>query len=340
MYIKQFKDMDEPNSYFRQVFRYQLRAKQYGSKRVIMDMYENGDITDNDIKMFKFLYEVKIATKNQILRRFSWMKEELFEKLTENWINQRFMNVFVLSNDQDEDPFQSDALKFYTIDFCTVTLLKFFVSDNDLINWNPRSLLMPWHLIKKRLLSTEFRIAMETKLARQPITYENNLMFIFGRFRLVLDAQIFMNVAKEDDNVLAKPFLQVSYTEEDFEYGDHTRINEALGRYQYWYEKEGWKSNFRDAPIFWILADTFESFKHLQRLIEDIIEVANERSEKFDIPDVPFHEAIRITCKEMFDGNLENCFVKYDLNEKKWLRTNESFLAEKIDVSKIYAKKS
>lgn len=333
MYIRQVEEMDAPNVHFRQFFRYHLRAKQYGSKRIVMDMYEDGSITDNDIEMFKFLYEVKVATKEQILKRCPWLEETSFDGKVERWVKDRFMNMFVMVDGEqlDEGVFDTDALKFYTIEFSTVTLLRFFSSDNDLINWNPRALVMPWHLIKKTLLAGDFRIAMETKLARDPITYDNNRMFIFGRFRIVLNGEIFLNIADDEDEMLMKPYVQLSVTQEDFEYGDHTKINESFGRFQDWYEREGWKSYFKQVPGFLIVTDTEETVKDVERLIEDIVNVAAERAtiEKNNVPDVPFHDAVQITCKKMFDENLETCFVKYDTEEKKWIQIVESFLAEK-----------
>ncbi len=330
MYIKKLEEIYEPNIKLRQVFKYRLRSKFFGSDNAIMDAYDNGILNDKDVEMFKFIYEVKIATKEQILKRCPWLDEYLFDKNVKKWVHERYLNVFVLSNEEDQ-VITDDALKFYTIDFCTITLLSHFVADNDVYNWNPRSLIMPLASIKKILLATDFRIACETKLARQPISFDCYRLFTFGRFRLIPEAQVFMNVAKEDDMILQKPYLELTYTQEDFDCGDKTRVNENLGRYENWLEKDAWKANFKEAPTIWVVTDTAETMGYVQKIVEEMAEAEELRAKNTGVTvEKPFHRVVRVTCKPMFNENLENCFIKYNMEENKWVRTKAFFLAEKI----------
>lgn len=330
MYVKQLEEIYEPNANFKQLFRYKLRAKFFGSDNAIMDAYEGGIITDNDVEMFKFIYEVRIATKEQILKRCPWLDETLFDANVKKWVHDRYLNSFMFVDDQREE-FNKDAFKFYTIDYATITLLSHFVADNDLYNWNPRSLVMPMNNIKKILLATDFRIACETKLAKKPLSFDCYRMFLYGRFRLIPEAQVFLNVANEPDMILQKPYLEVTFTQSDFDCGDRTRVNENLGRYEDWLEKDYWKSNFKEPPTIWVVTDTVETMNYVQKVVEEMAEAEQLRQVNTGVtPEKPFHKAVRVTCKPMFEEKLENCFIKYNMEENKWVRTKAFFLAEKI----------
>lgn len=328
MYVKNLSEIFQPNKSFRQVFRYQLRAKIFGSGNAIMDMYDHGQITDQDIEMFKFLYDVKFATKEQILRRCPWLDETLFDANSKKWLREHFINAFFFTDETDND-FKFDAFCVYTVDFATITLLSHFSASQDLYNWNPRALIMPLALIKKQLLATDFRVAMETKLARTPLSYDSNRLFIHGRFRLIPNAQIFMNVARDPEEVLAKPYIVLTFTKDDFEYGDSTQVNELIGRYENWYEKEGWNRNFKEPPVIYFVADCAETLKDLQRIVEALVDMEDSRYESQENTGAKLYEQVRVTCSDLYNENLENCFIKYNAASGKWVRTRSFFLAEK-----------
>lgn len=343
MFIKDLKEL-EARPQVRQIFRYVVRGKLTASDETLMDSYENGDITDYDIEVLAFLYEVKVATEAQLRRRFPGLDHTLFQAKFSRFLSKRIVNCFALS-DEEKNYLDDEALKFYTIDFSGIQLLTHFVPDRDIINWNARSLVMPVQNIKRILLATDFRIALETKIARQPLSYSSYAMYFFGRLRLLPEAQIYLDTAKEDPTqdtheIVKKPFILLCYTSDDFALGDYTRINEQIGRYEKWFSKEAWNTTLDQAPNVLIVCDTAETANYIKNTIEvmapnevsaikDINEKAVAKGEKEkDI--IPFYKNVRVTCMPLVEKDLETCTIRYDLEKNKWQRMKTHYLAEKI----------
>ena len=328
MYIKQLKDLDYRTDDLRQVFFYRMYTKASGSHNVILDMYENGEITDQDIEMFRFLYDVRFATKQQIIRRCPWLDWNAFDERSKKWIRDRFMNAFMLT-DERNNTIQEDAFKIYTIDYVAITLLSHFSSDRDIYNWNPRCLLHNHVLIKQDLLATEFRIACERKLVRRPLSYDSYRMYTFGRFRLIPNAQVFFNVSSTESEVKEKPYLVVAFTIDDFLYGDKTRVDEMIGRYEQWYEEETWKNNFKEIPGILFVCDNGLTADYLKKIMKDRAGAEEDRIHYKNSSAIPMYQQMMITCGVKFKIDLENCFEKYDFLNDQWISLNLPYLEEK-----------
>lgn len=321
-----------------QVFKKKIMLKIIGNDALMSDKREHGYITDRDMELLHFLYDVKIATVDQIIAKFPDMTAENIYHAASRLINVRCMNSFILSNQRDAE-YDPSALQIYMIDFAAIPLLAHEVDDTDIFNWNARSYTMPLDLIKRLLRINDFRIAMENRLAEPPISFDQNRMFLFGRMRIIAQGQALFKATTIDGKPYTKPYIILSCITDDFIAGDHTRFNERMCRFEDWYQKKSWSINFNVPPTFIFLSDCEETTDDLKRWIEEIargeieqINYLEERSKdnsKAEKPFAPFYKAIRITDPSIYNNGFEKCVIRYDQENHRWLCVRTPFFAEK-----------
>ena len=101
----------------------------------IIRMRFNGLITDDDLKVIKFIFEVKCATPSIIADYLN--TQETIENITarlDKLVRNRILNKFMLSL-LPEDSIPADALCIYCVDLGGKTLLSQY-SHCDVANWN------------------------------------------------------------------------------------------------------------------------------------------------------------------------------------------------------------
>lgn len=328
MYINNIKELNEQND-VRQIFVHRINPKIYGSDADMFKRVKTGEITKADIDIISFLYETRMATEEQILRRFPALDGTLLEVKVNRFFRLHLMNAFILGDEESND-IDQNALKIYTIDYSAIPLLSRYTDDRDLQNWNARALITNVESIRRILLATDFRVSTETKLAVKPVTYDSYRLFLFGRIKLIPQAQMFFDATKEgDETPMYVPYLVLCFTHDDFDFGDRTRVNEMLGRYEMWYSKKSWKKNFKYAPQIVAVCDTAETMTSVKDLIEEMAPTEIEYLENAPEGATPLFQHFRVTCKQLIDKNMETCMVKYNLDKKKWTRLKSHIFEEK-----------
>lgn len=328
MYIKNTRELKEATN-VRQVFFHRINHKTYGSDAEMFDLVENGEITQADIDIIKFLYEVRMATEEQILRRFPSLDPVLFKSKFYRYNRIHLTNMFVLT-DEDENVIERGALKIYTIDYSAVPLLSHYTDDRDLQNWNARALITNIENIRRILLATDFRIVLETRLEIQPVVYDSYRLYIFGRLKLIPQAQMFFDTTKKaDEKPVYTPYVVLCFTKDDFEFGDHTRVNEQIGRYELWFSRMAWKKSFKYAPQMIAVCDSADTMTRMKDIVEEMSPTEVEYLKNAPEGAVPLFKNLRLTCPELFNENLATCMAKYDVDKKKWSRLKSKVFAEK-----------
>lgn len=316
-----------------QDFRHKLLSKTYGSDNKIMEMYENKRLDDTDVKIAHFLYENRMATFDQLSTEFSSIvndAENLRSRL-DIMVNEHIVDFFSLKDrDTPADTFYPhDVLKIYTFDFAGITLLSHFYDDLDLLNWNCRSLLLPGKYVKRLLLATDWRVALDTRLATPVLSYDPYRLIGFGRFRIVPQAEIMFSKQTVADGVQRIPFVMLTCIEEDMVWVDKTRLSELLGRYEEWFQREAWRTYFQTAPGCFIICDKESTRNYVQDLVKDInIHENRERKEGEEKPSALFSDKVRVTDADLFTSDLESCMYRYSPEKGRWVRVRIGLLKE------------
>lgn len=335
-YIKSREELEQATDRdIIQNFRHHLMSKSYGSENKIMDLYDNQLITDQDVEVARFLYDNRMATLEQLYREFAAGGVDEEKELQEHLhflLEQRIVNFFTLMDRGDEDNRPpEDALRIYTFDFAGMVLLSHFYDDLDILNWNCRSLMLPGKYVKRVLLATDFRIALDTKLETPVLSYDAYRLIGFGRFRMVPQAEIkFQHPVEGSEAPQIVPFVMITCIEEDLIWVDKSKLSENLGRYEEWYNREAWRTYFQTAPGFFIVCDKDSTMNYAEDLVKDINRHENrERKPDEKVPETFFSTKVRVTTRDRFESDLSSCMSKYDPAKQKWVRVKIGLLKEK-----------
>lgn len=322
MIVESRNELETPNVQTRIIFQnrmYALRDDEKGNRtrRIVEHFYRKKAVEQWEKDVFAFLYEVKYATKEQLIKRFSLLTEENFDTKMNFWLEKRFVNAAVFANERVD--FNNVKFKIYTISTAGIALLEFLASNmRDLVNWNPRGYLETWAGVKRKLLATDFRIKIETSESERLLCCNSNLLFVSGRLRMFADLQMFLNVSENPEEVELKPFLGLAITEDDFEYGNSTQINECIGRFQTMYENESWRTNFREPPTMLLIADSEKTVQHLQRLVEEYSALENFHHEIKNLSSEKFQDHTWIVNFSEFVKDSQNSMIWYDYDNVEW----------------------
>ena len=162
-YIKTFEELiDMPDSY-KQVFQNKFTAN-IDKDKIVSEKYE-GNITDRDVEIVKFLFTCRFATAHQVYE-YLRVKNIIDENASESSIKirmdklislYRVLNKFMLSSYEAES-IESDALEIYCLDLGGKFLLHNFSSEplEDIRGWRPRTanLKMPHSIFKDLYIAT------------------------------------------------------------------------------------------------------------------------------------------------------------------------------------------
>lgn len=325
-------DACTPGARFAQHFRYALITKSYGSDAVTMDLVDQGVLTDLDIKLIYFLYSTKVADADQLLERFpEYGNKEHLNDTLEFLTKKRMINYFVYVA-PGEELMPADAYRIYMFDFVGIQLLAHFYPSSEIWNWSARSVKEPPEIIKRGLLMTDFRIALETKLATPLIQYDPYPLLFFGRFRLQPNASMMFSVTDKNGNHAEVPYLAISFTETDMASSLYMHVTEMLGRYEEFYDRQAWKTYYKTAPGIFITCSTEEVSEFIKNLIR--IQVEHEdriRSGFIPKPDETFTKRVRVTYKQRFASDLETSMEKYDHEKNEWVRVRMPMLKESAE---------
>lgn len=143
--IMTVEELQKVPSTYKQTFQNKF-TNSIDKSKVVNAKYE-GDITDRDIEIVKFLFSCRFATAEQIYKYLE-LTGNLNEQTSENSIKVRLdklvqlyrvLNKFMLSS-TEEDRVDSEALQIYCLDLGGAFLLHNFTNEplEDIRSWRPR----------------------------------------------------------------------------------------------------------------------------------------------------------------------------------------------------------
>ena len=143
--IMTVEELQNVPSTYKQTFQNKF-TNSIDKNKVVNAKYE-GDITDRDVEIVKFLFSCRFATLEQICKYLELMGY-LGEQTSENSIKVRLdkliqlykvLNKFMLSS-TEEDRIDSEALQIYCLDLGGAFLLHNFTDEplEDIRSWRPR----------------------------------------------------------------------------------------------------------------------------------------------------------------------------------------------------------
>lgn len=131
MYVK--SRIDKINPDMKQIFERKFVINV--SKNEIIKMKNSGYVTEEDMKIVKFLFEFRFATFEQIKKLLNEENTETVKKKLKKLTTQRVLNKFMLSQ-YELEAIENDALFFYCLDVGGIHLLLHYASDERVFDWS------------------------------------------------------------------------------------------------------------------------------------------------------------------------------------------------------------
>ena len=144
--ITRVEELNDISSNYKQIF--QNKFTNSIDKHKVVAAKDDGDITDRDIEIVKFLFSCRFATLEQICT-YLRLTGNLNDQTSENSIKIRLdklvqlykiLNKFMLST-YEEERIDNDALQIYCLDLGGLFLLHNFTNEplEDIRNWRPKT---------------------------------------------------------------------------------------------------------------------------------------------------------------------------------------------------------
>lgn len=167
-YIKDYEELIDMPDFYKQVFQNKFTTN-IDKDKINSEKYD-GNITDRDIEIVKFIFKCRFATAHQVyeyLRAANLIDENASESSIKIRMDKlislyRVLNKFMLSSYESEK-LEPDALEFYCLDLGGKFLLGNYSNETleDIRSWRPRTANMKTpHAIFKDLYVADFYIKL------------------------------------------------------------------------------------------------------------------------------------------------------------------------------------
>jgi len=175
------------NQDYKQIFKNRWNSNV--AAQVIVSMRSNGSITDNDMKMLKFLFQTNFATAEMLYRLTGAnCKFEVFEGILERHVKNRVMNKFALSQFEG-GTIPEDALCVYCLDVGGKILLSHF-SNYDTTNWYTIVNMKCPELVTRDLVAGNFLIKLYETCPNKVRYFKTEPVYRIGRTTVTLSFEL------------------------------------------------------------------------------------------------------------------------------------------------------
>jgi len=155
---------------YRQIFRYQFSVTGVSKNEIIRLRY-NGQLTDRDLEITKFLFNHTFATAEQIGLYLDGVGEKIRHRL-EELVKKRVLNSFILA-EYDEKMNPKDALVIYCLDFGGKYLLSNYGGE-DTSDWYSTVNMKGSDLVARDLIATQFYVNLHKSSGKNLRNFKAN----------------------------------------------------------------------------------------------------------------------------------------------------------------------
>ena len=301
---------------YNQRFQYPITGKIKNSE--IAKMINRGDLDKVDVLIAEFLYDVKFASYNQILRFLSsCIKQERIQvsdarRNIIKLMRSRIINRFYLSTEEQSKysylEYPKDAMSIYCLDIGGKYLLDSF-SDRNGFDWNLDEVVKGSDKVAKSIVATEFYVSLNENLGGKLNYFKALTPFRIpqGNFRNTFS----FSLRIDDKN---RYFIgQIIRKEETL-----SEVRDNLLKYESRLTTNSYKKYYNDSesePILFMISDDIGFLHQLAKEISEITKITKIRYSTEEI----------ITTKELDE---EGVFFEY-VKETDKLETRATVIFNK-----------
>lgn len=239
----------------------------------VLKLVQNQNISEDEIKILKFLTMVNFATQEQLVRYCEvyrlFGEEGAFRTMMKHLMSVRMLNRFMMGSEKLEktDRIPHDAKCYYCATAGAAKLLEHMSTSVSVIDWDISEVVKPAGLVARNVLITELYLRLEEccpgRLWQSTGNYFRSVpKFAIARNRVVMDADFRIASPKDED---------VSFVCSVFRKFDNDQeTSERLERIESLLTTQGWKKYFpfdEEEPIFILLCDTDETVTKLAEMM-------------------------------------------------------------------------
>lgn len=234
------------------------------SQAVIVKMKSDNQLTDRDLEIAKFLFNVRFATLNQIYRflNLTSNKSNLKNRL-DKLVKFRILNKFVLTN---EDESIVEQLQIYCLDIGGRYLLASY-SKIDTSDWYTSINLKASELIGENLLATEFYTRLKETCSEKISNFKQYPEFRCGQTTITPTFKFSLNIGPKTINFIGEVVREYDFPDNFRE--KSIKLNSLI-------KTNAWKKYYKEEdgePILLILADSDETCYLASQTIDDFTQI-------------------------------------------------------------------
>lgn len=158
--------------------------------QIVVGMRTSGAITDEDMKMLKFLFQAHFATAEMLYRLIKpECKMEAFEARLEKHVKNRVLNKFALCQYEGAEQIPDDALCIYCLDVGGKILLSHFSNFNT-TNWYTIVNMKCPELITRDLVAGNFLIKLYEDCPEKIKFFKTETTYRIGRSEVIFSFEL------------------------------------------------------------------------------------------------------------------------------------------------------
>lgn len=231
----------------------------------VLKLVQNQNISDDEIKIMKFLTMVNFATQEQLARFCEinriFGEDGAFRNMMRHLMAIRLVNRFMMGEEKLEkgDRIPNDAKSYFCATSGAALLLEHMSTVVSLVEWDVTEVVKPAGLVARNILITELYLRLEEccpgRLSRTTGNFFRSVpKYSVGKSRVIMDADFRIASPKDDD---------VSFVCSVFRSFDNDKeISERVERIETLLVTQGWKKYFpfdEEEPILILVCDNEET---------------------------------------------------------------------------------
>lgn len=239
----------------------------------VLKLVQNQNISDEEIKIMKFLTMVNFATQEQLVRFCEINRicgeEGAFRAVMRHLMTVRLINRFMMSDEKLEkgDRIPKDAKSYFCATSGAAELLEHMSTAVSLIEWDISEVVKPAGMVARNVLITELYLRLEEccpgRLSKTTGNFFRTVpKYSVGKSRIIMDADFRIASPKNED---------VSFVCSVFRTFDNDQeVSERIERIETLLCTQGWRKYFPfddEEPVLILLCDNEETIEKMTNVM-------------------------------------------------------------------------
>jgi len=268
MYMKNIENWQVISADLKQTF--QNKFTNNVDNKSVIKMKNDGDITDRDLEISKFLFKFRFATLAQIHKFLGQgSSANSLKSRLEKLVQYRILNKFMLG-EEEEDHLYPDAFAVYCLDLGGKYLLTHY-SNEDTSDWYVITNMKASEIISKDILATEFYLRIKETCSDKLVYFNLNPELRVARKNVVPSFEMCLKINGQNRYFIGEITRQYDFPlnfRQKAEKIENLLITNAWKKYYYDSDSE---------PILFIFAENDMVAKESGKVLSETTSIQNFR---------------------------------------------------------------